>query len=407
MGNIDNFNEYFNKVNEGNEIESYIETSYDYQWVDTETVWRFREFDRSKPNEDRADSQKSISELSYKLQEGFNEPLIMQYSHKYKTAYLIEGNHRLLVARKLGYKYVPIRVTIDGHEKRDAQKVVGYYASINDKVDPRLPSQIGIPNCYDKNFKPVKSEDEAYEEEMEIDFEKLPDVKRYTRESSGLKIDVIEFKPLKGSYYVHFLFNSDDFDYIDNLTDNDNTLYKTYGNSLWDILDYEDSYFTDEMKKRINLPYSEDESLEGYKDFYEMYFYEDFPQKNHELYTKEIARVLWEKMRKHGLSKISVGCFESPFGGTVDFLNSDLTESFDFEPKTYKRIPNGKYYFSYDGVVFENENIDDYQFDGDETTFEEILKKNYDYRDNINMDFNELEDYTIHISELDIDNIFK
>jgi hypothetical protein len=407
MANIKRFKNFFSNVNEKNQIESYIESSYDYEWVDISTAWVYREFDRSNPKEDRADSKKVISELSTKLQDGFKEPLIMQYSHKYKTAYLIEGNHRLLVAKQLGFKYVPIRVTIDGYQKKDAEKVVGFYASKYDKVDPKVPSEIGIPNCFDKNYKPVQSEDEVYEEEKEIDFTNLPDAKKYT-EDNYIKKDIIEFKPLKNSWDADFIFSSDDLEILESVIENKNFIYDDYRSYLFEALRYDDSYFTDEMKKRINLPYEEGEDYEGYSDIYDMYFHEEFYEtEEYKLYEKEIARVLWEKFRKDALTTINTGTFESPFGGNVDWLNPSMREQVDINFETYEKTKNGKYYFSYDGVKFIDEEIKDYEFDGDESTFEEILKKNYDYQTNVDMDFNEVEDYTVDIKELNIENIFK
>lgn len=413
MSNIDKFNDYFSNkksnINENNTIQSNVQTSYDYEWVDINTVWEYREFDRSKESENRADSNRVINELSDKLQSGFREPLIMQYSHKYKTAYLIEGNHRLLVAKRLGYKYVPVRVTIDGTQVRDAKKVVGYYASINDKVQPSLPSEIGIPNCFDKNFKPVDSEDVSFEEEKEIDFSKLPDAKQYTRESYGMKTNVIEFKPLKYYWNVGFLFDSEDFDYMDEVLDNRNTLHSQYGSSIWQYLDYGDSYFTDEMKKKVDLVYPEQQYPESYSDIYDEYYDEVFQEtEEFELYEKEIARVLWEKMRKEALEVINFGHFNSEsFGGSVRWLNGKMSQNSTFDKETYKKIMLETYSFSYDGVVFENEDIKSYEFDGNEETYEEILRKNYDYQTNMDMDFKEVEDYRVDISELKIENIFK
>jgi hypothetical protein len=420
MSNIDRFNDYFSNksnqsksqnLNENNTIQSNVQTSYDYEWVDINTAWEYREFDRSKESENRADSNHVIEELTHKLQDGFREPLIMQYSHKYKTAYLIEGNHRLLVARRLGYKYVPIRVTIDGLERKDTKKVVGYYAPINDIVEPSLPSEIGIPNCFDKNFKPVKSEEDSFQEELVIDFEKLPDVKRYTSDSRISKTDIIEFKPLGNFWDVGFLFDSEDFEYIDDVCDNNNTLYEQHGRSLFDNLELVNAndYFTDEMKKKIDVIYPEQKFPEDFDDIYEEYFNEDFHESGaYELYLKEIARLLWDKMREDALTVIRSGWFNSEtFGGTVKWLNSNLTQQFDIEKDTYKKILTNTYYFRYEGVIFEDEHIKDYELSGNEKTYEEILRYNYTNQTKIDMDFNEVNDYMVDLSELNIDNIFK
>ena len=420
MSNIDRFNDYFSNksnqskiqnLNENNAIKSNVQSSYDYEWVDINTVWEYREFDRSQESENRADSNHVIEELTHKLRDGFNEPLIIQYSHKYKTAYLVEGNHRLLVAKRLGYKYVPIRVTIDGTPVRDAKKVVGYYAPINDRVQVSLPSEIGIPNCFDKNFNPVESEKDVFQEELVIDFEKLPDVKRYTDDNRITKTDIIEFKPLGNYWDVGFLFDSEDFEYIDDVVDDNNTLYEQYGNRLFDNLELVNAndYFTDEMKKKIDVIYPEQKFPEDFDNIYEEYFNEDFHESGtYELYLKEIARLLWEKMREDALNVIRIGYFNSEsFGGTVKWLNSKLTPQFDIERDTYKKIPTSKYYFRYEGVIFEDERFKDYELSGDEETYEEILRYNYTNYTKIDMDFNEVNDYMVDLSELNIDNIFK
>jgi hypothetical protein len=407
MSNIERFNDFFSNksINENNAIKSNVQTSYDYEWVDINTIWDYREFDRSKESENRADSNSVIEDLSNKLKDGFREPLIMQYSHKYKTAYLVEGNHRLLVARQLGYKYVPIRVTIDGTESRSSKKVIGYYASINDRVQPSLPSEIGIPNCFDKNFNPVESETESFEEEKEIDFDKLPDAKKYSNPKSILKTETIDFKPLGNYWDVNFLFDSEDFEYIDTVVDNNNTLVEEYERNLFNVLDYGDSYFTEEMKKRIDKIYPTQKFPEDYDDIYEEFDNEEFDDS---IYLKEIARVLWDKMRKDALEVIEYGHFSSEtFGGTVRWLNSKLTQQFDIDRENFQKTMKDSYYFSYDGVSFEDEDIKSYEFEGDEKTYEEILRKNYDYQTKIDMGFKEFNDYSVDISELNIDNIFK
>jgi hypothetical protein len=77
MKTILDFNSYF--LNESFKM---LKTSYDYEWVKTTTLYNYIEFDRS-------DRESNINILKNILaSEGFTEPLILQYSHKFRRAYL-------------------------------------------------------------------------------------------------------------------------------------------------------------------------------------------------------------------------------------------------------------------------------------------------------------------------------
>lgn len=384
---IKKYNEFLNE--DLNNIHSNITYKYDYEWVDINTMWQLREFDRSIESESRADSSKVIEDLTSKLRNGFTSPLILQYSHKYKTAYLIEGNHRLYVAKQLGYKYVPVRVTTDGVEKQNAHKVIGYYAPMNEKFDVYVPSEIGIPNCYDENFKKVVSNNSKYLEG--IDFSILPDVE--------VKGKNIIFKP-NPTWKCMLMFSDEDERLMSDALNNKNP-YENKDLTGSGILD---ELFSDEMKKMIKLPYKERKYPNDYRTIYDEYYYEYFiDSEEYKLYVKELSRCLWEKVRKNILDKIQ-GDFYTRFDGFVSFYNSRLVEDIDFDKK-FNKIPNGKYWFEYEGLEFAEENFKDYYYDGEEETFEEILRNNY--QKPISMEFKSYEDYIIDVNELKVENIFK
>jgi hypothetical protein len=75
------------------------------EWLPTELVMKFREYDREDGDADYLDG------LTEKIKrEGFKEPFLLEYSRSTRTALLTEGNHRLAVAVRLGWPEVPVRV---------------------------------------------------------------------------------------------------------------------------------------------------------------------------------------------------------------------------------------------------------------------------------------------------------
>lgn len=168
------------KINESVSASASDLNNWDYEYVKTDTLWEYKEFDRSKDikNSDSLDNIKRLEEIL--REEGFNQPLILQYSKKYQTAYLTEGNHRLIASKNIGIKYIPVRVTTDGGEKKDAKRV--YYSVDN----PTLPSQIGIES-YDKEFNLIYSEDE--DENYDIDYNDVlssyKDIESFQENSDG------------------------------------------------------------------------------------------------------------------------------------------------------------------------------------------------------------------------------
>lgn len=346
MKRILNYNKYFLK-----ESFQAMKTSYNYEWVKTTTLWDYKEFDRS-------DRQFNVDDLKLKLeQDGFTEPLILQYSHKFRTAYLIEGNHRLLAAMQLGIKYIPVRVTIDGYEKRDGHPVIGYY-STEEKVDPRLPSEIGILDCYDKNGNPVISETrEIEEEEIELNYDELlskyPDVEKFEKVEDGcyniwVKMDW---------WNIHFFMNSDVFDNIDAaISDNRNAVLGNIKSYFTDFLDRE--YFTDEMKTFLGLP--KDIGVEEMND----YFFSDFQETPYyEKYYNEVARIVWEKYKEKNVKNFLYGNFSTPYDGTIEWW---LEKPYIHETYNFK------------GIHIKNELLECYDNDCfDKPKFLDVLKDAY------------------------------
>lgn len=367
------FNNFFNEnYEQGNSINSQRLNNHTFEWVDINTAWEYREFDRSNSAENRADSEDSIERLKESLQDGFREPLIMQYSHKYKTAYITEGNHRLYVAKLLGYKFVPIRVTTDGYEKKDAKSVVGYYASLKDAINVELPSEIGIPNCYDKDFKSIPSEKQKYEDEIEIDFDKFDDVKK--------EGDIIKYK----SEYGNFLFfDSYDFEYLEQVLNDENIFEKE------NVLSYirDDENLKEKLEKYI--PQIKEDSEYFYDEFLETPKWKEI--------KKGIANILWKKLREDVINTL-YDKFDTPYGGTLRLKGIELSET-NYNNKT-------RLHLSVDYIELRGEDFSQYIFNGNEKSFEEILRKNY-YYDGIKMNFKEIHDYFIYSKEIDIDKFFK
>ena len=113
---------------------------------------KFREFNRNeRPKYSLEDSKDNISKLEKALVEnGVEEPLIIEYSLEDNSVLLIEGNHRLNVAENLGFDYLPARVVLRRREftplqKTKAFKVKGFTPDRYGYVPSDLkPSQVGI-----------------------------------------------------------------------------------------------------------------------------------------------------------------------------------------------------------------------------------------------------------------------
>ena len=120
--------------------------------VPVSELLKLREFNRfERPKYSLEDSKDNISKLEKALVEnGVEEPLIIEYSLEDNSVLLIEGNHRLNVAENLGFDYLPARVVLRRREfaplqKTKALKVKGFTPDRYGYVPSDLkPSQVGI-----------------------------------------------------------------------------------------------------------------------------------------------------------------------------------------------------------------------------------------------------------------------
>lgn len=140
---FENFNQIRLNLND-----NWLETT---ELVPVEELNKFKEFDRVEtPNPFSA----GPDEISIKLiKEGIKDPVIIDYSKSEKRVLLIEGNNRLVVANKLGLKYLPARVVrrerrFNEVEFSKSMKVIGVEPDRHGYVPGNMkPSQIGIKGC--------------------------------------------------------------------------------------------------------------------------------------------------------------------------------------------------------------------------------------------------------------------
>mgnify|MGYP000428933448 CR=1 FL=1 len=122
--------------------ESYASTT---ELVPVQVIDRYKEFTREVPMH----GNEQFQELKADIKEnGIKEPLIIAYYQYSKTALLVEGNHRLRIAKELGMSEVPVRVSRyqgdDSHYPK-AKPVPGYQANEHGYVPGDLkPSDIGL-----------------------------------------------------------------------------------------------------------------------------------------------------------------------------------------------------------------------------------------------------------------------
>lgn len=82
----------------------------DYTWelVPTRDIFYYREYDFYDLRE-----PDNVEKIAQSLeQEGWKEPLMLEYYQDDKMVLLGEGNHRLHAARQLGLTHVPVRVWV-------------------------------------------------------------------------------------------------------------------------------------------------------------------------------------------------------------------------------------------------------------------------------------------------------
>jgi hypothetical protein len=121
------------------------------EWVPVDVLEQAMEWDRT--NNFGSWEYSSLDELQQAIEkEGMKEPLVLQYSIPQKSVLLIEGNHRLAVAKSLGYKYLPTKVIRNHYEfEGDHEKKMLTVRGIDDSYDGHIPSEmrpsfIGLPS---------------------------------------------------------------------------------------------------------------------------------------------------------------------------------------------------------------------------------------------------------------------
>ena len=78
------------------------------EYVDTDFLDKFKEYDREK---DYPHEKGYVDDLRKHIQQyGIEEPVILGFNPKTGYTRLIEGNHRLMLAKQLGIKELPTRM---------------------------------------------------------------------------------------------------------------------------------------------------------------------------------------------------------------------------------------------------------------------------------------------------------
>ncbi len=88
------------------EYEEYVKQYH--KMVPVEQLLKFMSHDRSGHVEEIEKLKGEISE------EGLEQPIILGYDYSKKKASIVEGNHRLLTFKELGYKEMPVRIHMGG-----------------------------------------------------------------------------------------------------------------------------------------------------------------------------------------------------------------------------------------------------------------------------------------------------
>jgi hypothetical protein len=319
-------------------------TSYDYEYVKASTLWEYKEFDRTDRN--KIDKIKDILE-----KEGFNQPLILQYSPLYKTSYLTEGNHRLKAAIELGIEYIPTRVTIDGGESKTAKKTPNQSNIIN----PKLPSELGIES-YDKNYNLIDNNTEDVVEDIDYNtiLSQYKDIDSFKENSDG-SFDI----EMHMKYWNIYQLMDDDYtDLLDAVIDNNKeTFFKNFNDR--DLLEFMGGdYFSNDMLKKLNI--------EGfnYKEQSD-YFYEEFIETPlFKTYIEQIKDIVFNRYKKENLSSFSHGGFETTCDGRIDWLYN---------------LPNNFELYNIKGIIIRHELIECYPInDLHNTKFIDVLRNVYE-----------------------------
>ena len=197
--------------------------------------------------------------------------MILQYSKKYQTAYLTEGNHRLVAAKNIGIEYIPVRVTTDGGDKKDAKRV---YRSVD---NPTLPSQIGIES-YDKDFNLIYVDDDVLD--INDILSSFPDIIEFEETRDGVYDISVK---LKHASDVTLLFDS----------------------NVRQRIEACESYNPDAVGVWKNI------QLDNFKSSYSD--------------STDIDADFFENYRNNEYQRYLSGNFETPYDGNIEWLSVDYT----------------------------------------------------------------------------------
>lgn len=110
-------------------------------------LWNYKEFDRESIN--KINSDEYINNLQKDIKEnGFKSPLVLQigkYNNSknyYKFGLLIEGNHRLFIAKKLNIKEVPVKLLYRDFNEDSIKKAKPIDTDSWDKRDYLSPNEV-------------------------------------------------------------------------------------------------------------------------------------------------------------------------------------------------------------------------------------------------------------------------
>jgi len=136
-------------------FEEYIE------YVPTQALWEFREYDRPLDDEYTADLAKHIKTY------GIRSPIILEYNVDTGQVHIGEGNHRLKIALEQGLEAVPVRVYTSRRQGKNYGMVPEPYPPDQfDYVPQHLkPSDIGLPTM-PEGWRPPPSKLAAADEKI-------------------------------------------------------------------------------------------------------------------------------------------------------------------------------------------------------------------------------------------------
>lgn len=157
MNNIFDFEHYTQSLHEWHQ--EFVEL------VPIKALWDMREFDRrEEPKWGQEESDNDIDNLKHSIeQDGFKNPLRIEYYFYAGRAIIREGNHRVRAAFEMGLQYVPALVYVSDYDfKKNAAHLdmPSFPRSISkDDLEPFYrPSQLNISGCMTIAGEPVRAD---------------------------------------------------------------------------------------------------------------------------------------------------------------------------------------------------------------------------------------------------------